>query len=155
MALDKLMEQCLEIERISSRCRELSEKLPRYPFNECVGNIYDICKGFCDAQNKDIKHPWERKKFIFVVLAIISPLDLIRDKVGKKRLTLGVRAVLANLLECRATCISHDLSQLSFLYWTYSNFRNEVAFLYDACMSKLPKTDNMSLDDLKKEDYGT
>ena len=75
----------------------------------------------------------QRKKFLFVILLLYAPGVLAGN-----RLPNGIRSELTKLFPgISPYAISHNISDISFLYRHYKNFRNDVEFVYDGIINKL------------------
>lgn len=75
----------------------------------------------------------QRKKFLFVILLLYAPGVLAGN-----RLPNGIRSALAKLFpEISPYSISHNISDISFLYQHYKIFRHDIEFVYNVIINKL------------------
>jgi len=122
------------VERADALHRKLVEirgEFPVYPFDASVGNIYDACRKEAGDWGER-PGTWERKKFIFVALSLMSPLTL-----AGARLRRGLRGKMARLMGCEPTSVSHDIRDLLFLYRNYPSFRRDVERYREASLRAL------------------
>lgn len=75
----------------------------------------------------------QRKKFLFIILLLYAPGVLAGN-----RLPNGIRSELTKLFRgISPYAISHNISDISFLYQHYKNFRNDIEFIYGVIIDKL------------------
>lgn len=75
----------------------------------------------------------QRKKLIFIVLAIYSPSTLAGGKMND-----GIRTKIAELFNgCSPSNISHNLSDVTFQYQNYKDFRRDIDYLYSEIIARL------------------
>ena len=107
---------------------ELGMSVPLVDDLTQVGNIYDL---FMTYQNGK-KFRQVRKQFIFVILFLCSPCSL-----GGAKMRRGLREKIARVLGCTSSNVSHDYKNVSFYYYTYTGFRNEVNMVLERLISDL------------------
>lgn len=75
----------------------------------------------------------QRKKFIFIVLALYSPSALAGGKMA-----FGLRECLARVLEVKAvSAISDNVANVEFIYQHYKDFRKDVDWIYTEMVERL------------------
>lgn len=97
----------------------------------------EIYKRFKDILNDrpcppNINTVLQRKKFLFIVLYLYCPSVLCGDKSPN-----SIRERLSQLLRVNKTSISHNISDLVFMYQNYKDFKNEVDNVFYQIVDKI------------------
>lgn len=115
-----------ERRRQAAEARSCVPSLPR----SFMRTVYDTC--VTAAGNK--RGAWERKKILFVLLAVLSPMTLAGE-----RLRPGMRDRMARMMGASPSGISRDARKVKFYYSFYPDFRSDVDCYYDAVRDMIEK----------------
>lgn len=129
-----------ELKSIRDQKRRLSEREAELstPLLKDLSLITKVYEWFNEiSENRDCSPRKEsvaqRKKLIFIVLAIYSPSTLAGGKMND-----GIRIKIAELFNgCSPSNISHNLSDVTFQYQNYKDFRRDIDYLYSEILSRL------------------
>lgn len=119
--------------RLSEREQELS--LPVLTDLSLIPEIYgwfkEILSGMdCPPNPESVT---QRKKFLFIVLFLFAPSVLAGG-----RLPNGIRAEISGVFPDVSPCvISNNITDVSFIYQQYKDFRQEIEYLYKQILERL------------------
>lgn len=119
--------------RISERETELSRPILRKV--ELISEIYIWFKEILSeiTLEPNIESVTQRKKFLFIILFLFAPSVLAGG-----RLPNGVRAELSKVFPDISPCvISNNISDVSFIYQNYKDFRKDIDFIYTEIVKRL------------------
>lgn len=126
-------ERLAEMRRdLSERERAISEPIlrDRSLIGEIFGWFEEVAAGMglppCEG------NPAQRKKFIFIILYLYSPLTLVGEKMGT-----GLRDEIVRATGCTASLISHNCEDAAFLYQHYRDHRKDVDAIYGEIARRL------------------
>jgi len=106
--------------------REKEVAAPRLTNLDLIPEIYRYFCQLCPHEGERRQSVRQRKLFIFVILMLYSPAAMVGGKMPH-----GLRERLGDALNITArSTISNNHSDLSFLYQTYNDFREEADNLY-------------------------
>ena len=100
--------------------------------------IHEIYKIFCEVLNdRDcppcIDSVTQRKKFIFIILYLFSPSTLAGGK-----MLCGLREEISGVLGIQSkSTISDNCADVVFLYQNYSDFCEDIEYLYTEIINRL------------------
>ena len=119
--------------RLSEREQELSS--PILTDFSLISEIYEWFKDFlagmaCPPNPDSVTL---RKKFLFIVLFLFAPSVLAGG-----RLPNGIRAEISHVFPDVSPCvISNNITDVSFIYQQYKDFRQEIEYLYKQILERL------------------
>lgn len=118
--------------RLSERENELSA-----PVLTDLGLIPVIYNWFKEIlENMDLPpradSPYQRKKFIFIILFLYSPSALAGGRVSNK-----IREELSKVVSCYPSYISHNIENVLFLFQQYREFRQDMDYIYTEIINRL------------------
>ncbi len=119
--------------KLSEREKELST--PLLSDISLISAIYGWFKEIVseEALQPNIESVTQRKKFLFVILLLFAPSTLAGG-----RLPIGIRDELTKLFPGLSPyAISHNISDIAFLYRHYKNFRQDIELIYDGIIRRL------------------
>lgn len=119
--------------RLSERENELSA-----PILTDFGLIPEVYSWFKEILSErscppNIESVTQRKKFLFIILFLFAPSVLAGG-----RLPNGIRAEISHVFPDVSPCvISNNITDVSFIYQQYKDFRQEIEFLYKQILERL------------------
>ena len=119
--------------RLSERENELAQ--PMLTDLSMIPRIYEWFKDILSARDcpPRLESVTQRKKFLFIILFLYSPSTLAGG-----RLQNGVRAALRIVFPEVAPCvISNNISDITFIYQQYKDFRKDVEEIYEGIRGRL------------------
>lgn len=119
--------------RLSERENELAQ--PMLTDLSMIPRIYEWFKDILPARDcpPRLESVTQRKKFLFIILFLYSPSTLAGG-----RLQNGVRAALREVFPEVAPCvISNNISDITFIYQHYKDFRSDVEEIYEEIRGRL------------------
>lgn len=118
--------------RLSERERELAK--PLLSDLSLVPVIYEWFKEILANQDfpSRIDSPYQRKKFIFIILFLFSPSTLAGGK-----MKVGLRDKIAEVTSCTGSLISHNREDVTFFYQQYKSHRQDIDYLYTEILNRL------------------
>ena len=119
--------------RLSERENELAQ--PMLTDLSMIPRIYEWFKDILYAKDcpPRLESVTQRKKFLFIILFLYSPSTLAGG-----RLQNGVRAALREVFPEVAPCvISNNISDITFIYQQYKDFRKDVEEIYEGIRRRL------------------
>lgn len=119
--------------RLSERENELAQ--PMLTDLSMIPRIYEWFKDILSARDcpPRLESVTQRKKFLFIILFLYSPSTLAGG-----RLQNGVRAALREVFPEVAPCvISNNISDITFIYQQYKDFRKDVEEIYEGIWRRL------------------
>ena len=119
--------------RLSERESELAQ--PMLTDLSMIPRIYEWFKDILSARDcpPRLESVTQRKKFLFIILFLYSPSTLAGG-----RLQNGVRAALREVFPEVAPCvISNNISDITFIYQQYKDFRKDVEEIYEGIRRRL------------------
>lgn len=125
------------IKELKSRLTKREAKLstPLLTDMSRIPQIYDWFKEIISELNlqPNLESVTQRKKFLFVALLLFAP-----EVLAGGRLPTGLRAELTKLFpKISPYAISHNISDIAFLYQHYKKFRHDIELVYDGIIKKL------------------
>ena len=108
-----------------------SEKEMQYRTLSDYGLIGKLYSFFCNKLNEihpgiDVREVQNRRKFLFIVLALYSPKTF-----AGVRMKMGLRNKLAQVLGCSEADITYYCRNLTFHYRLYPGFRSDIDKVYE------------------------
>lgn len=93
---------------------------------EDVALVYQLFKRQMEAKEPRslTESTHQRKKFIFVVLALFAPATLVGDRIPH-----GLRARIAQVTNINPSFISNNLENVLFQYQHFTDYRQELLYL--------------------------
>ena len=119
--------------RLSERENELAQ--PVLTDLDMIPTIYEWFKEILSSKDcpPRIESVTQRKKFLFIILFLYSPSTLAGG-----RLLNGVRSELRKVFPEVSPCvISNNISDITFIYQQYKDFRNDVGEIYEEIRRRL------------------
>ena len=119
--------------RLSEREQELSSPVLT-DFN-LIPEVYSWFKEILSDTgcSPNIESVTQRKKFLFIVLFLFAPSVLAGG-----RLPNGIRAEIAGVFPDVSPCvISNNITDVSFIYQQYKDFRQDIEYLYNRILERL------------------
>lgn len=118
--------------RLSEREQELSK--PLLSDISLVSVIYEWFKELLEKQDfpPRIDSPYQRKKFIFIILFLFSPSTLAGGRVPNK-----IREELSKVVSCYPSYISHNIENVLFTFKQYKEFRQDIDYFYTEILNRL------------------
>mgnify|MGYP000274934168 CR=1 FL=1 len=128
----------IRLKKIRIEKSELSEEenILTSPVLKDKSLIHEIYKIFVELLNKrgcppNIDSVTQRKKFIFIILYLFSPL-------AGGKMTSGLRPEIAKVLGVQSECtISDNCADVVFLYQNYGDFSGDIEYLYTEIVNRL------------------
>lgn len=123
--VDCLIDAAREFDDLRRKAGEAREKvffLPRFLLKE----VYQACIRFSEERWKGVVTVWERKKILFILLALLSPMTLMGE-----RLRPGMRDRIARIMKSSPSGISRDSRKILFYYTHYPDFKTDVTDGYE------------------------
>lgn len=123
--------------RLSERETELSS--PILTDLKLIPEIYAWFKEIHSTTNKHINsdNVSQRKKFLFIVLFLFAPSVLAGGRVPN-----GIRSEIARVFPDVSPCvISNNITDVSFIYQQYKDFRHDIEYLYNQILERLKVKD--------------
>lgn len=119
--------------RLSEREQELSS--PTLTDFSLIPEIYDWFKDILSDTGcpPNIESVTQRKKFLFIILFLFAPSVLAGGK-----MPFGLRNEFSKTLEVHSkSTISDNCADVVFLYQNYSDFRQDIEYLYSQILERL------------------
>lgn len=119
--------------RLSERENELSA-----PILTDFGLIPEVYSWFKEILSErscppNIESVTQRKKFLFIILFLFAPSVLAGG-----RLPNGIRGEISHVFPDVSPCvISNNITDVSFIYQQYKDFRQEIEYLYKQVVKRL------------------
>lgn len=115
--------------------REAELSVPLLTDMSIIPQIYDWFKEIMSELNlpPNPESVSQRKKFLFIILLIFAP-----EVLAGGRMPNGIRSELAKLFpKISPYTISHNISDISFLYKHYKDFRQDIEYAFNGIICKL------------------
>lgn len=114
--------------KLSERETELS--LPLLTDISLIPEIYLWFNEFAPVSKDAVL---QRKKFLFIILFLFAPSVLAGG-----RLPNGIRAEISKVFPGVSPCvISNNITDVSFIYQQYKDFRQDIEYLYNRILERL------------------
>lgn len=119
--------------RLSEREQELAS--PVLTDFKLIPEVYSWFKEILLERScpPNIENVTQRKKFLFIVLFLFAPSVLAGGRVPN-----GIRSEIAKVFPDVSPCvISNNITDVSFIYQQYKDFRRDIEYLYNQILEKL------------------